>query len=189
MKEILFGGICKDNDEWVYGSLERLFPSERCLIIHYVNGIRHESEVYPETVSQYIGYEDIRHNKVYEGNKVFCEENGCTGVVKYEDGKYFIEWEIQEEHLRKDVNFWFKFRRMYVIGSIFDNSVNDAKFKHKGYTLVQGSECNFHYMIFAEDGHMVMHSSHEKLITEEKAKELIEGYILLADRLNDKEEW
>lgn len=52
------------------------------------------------------------------------------------------------------------------------------KFTHKGYTLVQeATEVNYHYMIFAKDGHMVMHVPYCKPVTEEKAKEFIEFYI------------
>lgn len=58
------------------------------------------------------------------------------------------------------------------------------KFKHKGYTLSQAA-CNHHFMIFAEDGHMVMHVSYNKPLTEEKAREFIEGYILLAGKLDE----
>lgn len=59
------------------------------------------------------------------------------------------------------------------------------EFKHKGYTLRQMAKCNHHFMIFAEDGHMVMHVPYNKPLTEEKAKEFIEGYILLAGKLDD----
>lgn len=55
------------------------------------------------------------------------------------------------------------------------------KFTHKGYTLAQEAmPVNYHYMIFAEDGRMVMHVPYCKPITEEKAKEAIEFYISLA---------
>lgn len=54
------------------------------------------------------------------------------------------------------------------------------KFTHKGYTLAQeATEVNYHYMIFAEDGHMVMHVPYDKPMTEEKAKQSIEHAIYL----------
>ncbi len=59
------------------------------------------------------------------------------------------------------------------------------EYKHKGYTLQQAAKCNHHFMIFAEDGHMVIHVPHNKPLTEERAKEFIEGYILLARKLDD----
>lgn len=69
------------------------------------------------------------------------------------------------------------------------------KFKHKGYTLSQ-TDYNYHYMIFAKDGRMVMHVPYNKPITEEKARKLIECYILsdgnlkniINELLEDKEE-
>lgn len=57
------------------------------------------------------------------------------------------------------------------------------KFQHKGFTLSQ-TDYNYHYMIFTEDGHMVMHVPYDKPITEEKAKEFIEHYIFLAGKLD-----
>lgn len=52
------------------------------------------------------------------------------------------------------------------------------KFTHKGYTLAQEAiPVNYHYMIFNEDGHMVMHVPYDKPMTDEKAKEAIEFYI------------
>lgn len=58
------------------------------------------------------------------------------------------------------------------------------QFKHKGYTLSQ-TDYNYHYMIFSEDGHMVMHVPYDKPVTKEKAKEFIEGYIFLAGKLEE----
>lgn len=53
------------------------------------------------------------------------------------------------------------------------------KFTHKGYTLLQ-TDYNYHYMIFSDDGHMVMHVPYDKPLIEEKAREFIEHYITLA---------
>lgn len=58
------------------------------------------------------------------------------------------------------------------------------KFTHKVYTLTQ-TDCNYHYMIFDSDGHMVMHVPYDKPLTEEKARELIDHYIFLAGTLGD----
>ncbi len=54
------------------------------------------------------------------------------------------------------------------------------KFTHKGYTLTQ-TDYNHHFMIFASDGHMVMHVPYDKPLTEEKAREFIEHYIFLTE--------
>lgn len=58
------------------------------------------------------------------------------------------------------------------------------KFIHKGYALVQ-TDYNCHYMIFAEDGRMVMHVPYNKPVTEEKAKEFIEGCIMFAGKSDE----
>lgn len=58
------------------------------------------------------------------------------------------------------------------------------KFTHKGYTLTQ-TDCNHHYMMFNSDGHMVMHVPYDKPLTEEKAREFIEHYIFLAEKLDE----
>ena len=58
------------------------------------------------------------------------------------------------------------------------------EFEHKGYTLSQVYH-NKHYMIFDSDGRMVMHVPYDRPITEEKAREFIEHYILLAEKLED----
>ena len=59
-----------------------------------------------------------------------------------------------------------------------------SEFEHKGYTLSQ-VYYNQHYMIFDKNGRMVMHVPYDRPITEEKARELIEHYILLAEKLED----
>lgn len=58
------------------------------------------------------------------------------------------------------------------------------KFTHKGYTLTQ-TDYNYHYMIFASDGRMVMHVPYDKPLTEEKARECIEHYLLLVGKLDE----
>lgn len=57
------------------------------------------------------------------------------------------------------------------------------KFTHKGYTLTQ-TDYNCHFMIFTSDGRMVMHAPYDKPLTEEKAWECIEHYLLLTGKLN-----
>lgn len=54
------------------------------------------------------------------------------------------------------------------------------KFQHKGYALSQAA-CNNHYMIFAENGRMVMRVPYNNPLTEEKAREFIDGYIFLRE--------
>lgn len=58
------------------------------------------------------------------------------------------------------------------------------KYTYKGYTLSQ-TDYNNHFVIFAEDGRMVMHVPYNKSLTEEKAKEMIENYLILAEKLDE----
>lgn len=58
------------------------------------------------------------------------------------------------------------------------------QFTYKGYTLTQ-TDYNYHYMIFASDGHMVMHVPYDKPLAEEKARKFIEHYIALAGKLDE----
>lgn len=57
-------------------------------------------------------------------------------------------------------------------------------YKHKGYTLSQ-TDYNYHYMIFDEGGNMVCHVPYDKPITEEKAVEFIEHYILISGQIEN----
>lgn len=57
-------------------------------------------------------------------------------------------------------------------------------YKHKGYTLSQ-TDYNYHYMIFDENGKMVMHVPYNKPVTQEKAVEFIEAYILLSGKADE----
>lgn len=58
------------------------------------------------------------------------------------------------------------------------------KFTHKGYTLTQ-TDYNYHYMIFDGGGNMVMHVPYDKPLAEERAREFIEHYIFLAEKLDE----
>lgn len=56
-------------------------------------------------------------------------------------------------------------------------------FKHKGYALTQGSKYNYHYMIYAPDGHRVAHVPYDKPVSEKKAKEFIERYLSISEKV------
>lgn len=90
---------------------------------YHINSSELEGEflIDPETVCQYINYDDIRKNKVFDNDIVFCEENRHTGIITYDKGGYVIDWGDDGEHLRNDVDFWFTQRRMRVIGNIADS--------------------------------------------------------------------
>ena len=58
--------------------------------------------------------------------------------------------------------------------------------EHRGYILQQ-SEYNNHYMIIYDNGidnpRMVLHASCTKPLTEEEAKEHIDNYLMMKERL------
>lgn len=62
--------------------------------------------------------------------------------------------------------------------------IYDMKITYKGYTLAQ-TDYNYHYTVFASDGHMVMHVPYGEPMTEKKAKEFIENYIMLTGELGE----
>ena len=59
-----------------------------------------------------------------------------------------------------------------------------AEYTHKGYTLSQ-ADYNNHYVIFGSNGDLRMHVPYKyPITTQEKAVELIEHYIRIAEKLD-----
>ena len=58
--------------------------------------------------------------------------------------------------------------------------------KHKGYTIQQ-TDYNNHYMIFNDNGEMVMHCSCTKKLNEDGLKEAIESFIRLSDSIKEND--
>lgn len=85
MREILFRGKLKDNGEWVYGYLFKIWD-KTYILWGTTNGVPNTIEVLPETVGQFTGLLDKNGKKIFEGDIIDAsdEDWDCAGPAGHD---------------------------------------------------------------------------------------------------------
>ena len=131
MREILFRGKKKDNEEWFYGYLvERNakyyiyyeMPDEMCQTGNWFCN----EEVIPETVGQYTGLTDKNGKKIFEGDILDTDLKRPYLVVEFRDGCFMFNCNDGGDDyydimlpIVKEAHTEYKYGK--VIGNIHDN--------------------------------------------------------------------
>lgn len=124
MREYLFRGKRKDNEEWVHGDLWCNPYGKRvvCIVSPINNqGTTGGNEVDAETVGQYTGMVDKNGTKIFEGDICsFGDTDG--GRTNYEICWIENRWIVREcNHSGVDDLDLFFCKRSVVISNIYDN--------------------------------------------------------------------
>lgn len=140
MREILFRGKRADNGKWVEGYYTK---SEKLNTDGYTYFIVEEAVnggayfINPETIGQFTGLTDRNSKKLFEGDIVqyyFANKiPAYTGIIEYGEHDpysnvnerccvgFYIDWQNDDELLRRDIGFWARKREIEIIGNIYDN--------------------------------------------------------------------
>lgn len=112
MRDILFRGKRKDNNEWVVGNL--VVWSDKSTSIDNCGDINGPFyAVDPSTVGQYTGLTDVNNEKIFEGDIVINSFPNTLSykphVIKYIDGAFIYVFGFSGP------------RRVHIVGNIYDN--------------------------------------------------------------------
>ena len=86
-----YRGKRKDNGEWVYGFLFKIWE-QAYILWGTTNGIPNMIEVIPDTVDEHIRRKDKNRVEIYEGDK--WRLSGKTFIVKYGESRPYESGEV-----------------------------------------------------------------------------------------------
>lgn len=131
---VLYRGIRKDNNEWVYGGI---FVQEENDVKEYAVYILTSSldyvcnayEVYPNTVGQYTGEVDGSGNKIFDGDIIDASNEWwyAAGYAGHDEPFILVKWNQAEcgfapfSTYDSDCGVWMNAKGCKVIGNIYDN--------------------------------------------------------------------
>lgn len=127
-REILFRGKRVDNGKWVYGCF--INSVVRNGVFGYITGnkVVEPIKILRKTLGQYTGYNDIKGNKIYEGDIV--KHHIHTRGYEHLDKNYFVDFSCGEYVLKTDLenedcefieNNYVAWDRCEIVGNIYDN--------------------------------------------------------------------
>ncbi len=147
-----FRGQRKDNGELVYGYY-LMYPVNKNPINdnHYIINYEWSDDfgyadkryqVLPQTVTQYVGTNDIDGNPIYEGDII---QYICNGILQYREvywDESIVSFLSRNTHFKDDLTLGFSWMKLNgsikVIGNIFQhpelvNIPKSPNFNHQGY--------------------------------------------------------
>lgn len=125
MREYLFRGKRKDNEEWVHGDLWCNPYGKRvvCIVSPINNqGTTGGNEVDAETVGQYTGMVDKNGTKIFEGDIIdflYRSDGDDYGIVQYDVDE--TEFGFVHNLIYDGLGRHYCSRDIEVIGNIYDN--------------------------------------------------------------------